>query len=116
MAFQLSNVTLVKISWMCFCSLVEARMVKPLFVLVQFAFEPFRKLPKIIDELPVQVLDAPLDLALVLRVRRMRKMSLNMTLTSSFLPLLLELAAVIGKNVLGKFSSASPTGPSFQPS
>jgi hypothetical protein len=69
-----------------------------------------------IDGLPVQVLDAPLDLALVLRMRRMRKMSLNMTLTASFLPLLLELAAVIGKNVLGKFSSASPTGPSFQPS
>ena len=57
MSFQLSNVTLVKISWMCFCSLVEARMVKPLFALAQFAFEPFRKLPKVIDELAVQVLD-----------------------------------------------------------
>jgi hypothetical protein len=53
---QVSNVTLVKISWMCFYSPVEARMVKPLFVLVQFAFEPFRKLPKVIDELPVEVL------------------------------------------------------------
>jgi hypothetical protein len=30
---ELSNVTLVKISWMCFCSPVEARMVKPLIVL-----------------------------------------------------------------------------------
>jgi hypothetical protein len=71
-----------------------------------------------IDELPVQVLDAPLNLDLVPvpRIRRTRKMSLNMTLTAPFLPLLLELAAVIGKNVLRKFSSASPTGPSFQPS
>jgi hypothetical protein len=32
---------------------------------------------KVIDELPVQVLDAPLDLALVLRVRRKRKMSVD---------------------------------------
>ena len=53
MAFQLSNVTLVKISWTCFYSLAEARMAKSLFVLAQFAFEPFRKLPKVIDELPV---------------------------------------------------------------
>jgi hypothetical protein len=30
---ELSNVTLVKISWMCFYSSVEARMVKPLLVL-----------------------------------------------------------------------------------
>ena len=30
-----------------------------------------------IDELPVEVLDAPLDLALVLRVRRKRKMSVD---------------------------------------
>jgi len=55
-----------------------------------------------IDELPVEVLDASLDLTLVLRMRRMRKMSLNMTLTASFLPLLLELAAVIRKNSLRK--------------
>jgi hypothetical protein len=54
MAFQLSNVTLVKISWACFYFPVEARMVKPLLVLAQFAFEPFRKLPKVIDELPVR--------------------------------------------------------------
>jgi hypothetical protein len=32
---------------------------------------------KVIDELPVEVLDAPLDLALVLRVRRKRKMSVD---------------------------------------
>jgi hypothetical protein len=71
---------------------------------------------KVINKLPVEVLDAPLNLALVLQIRRMRKMSLNTTLTAPFFPLLLELAAVIGKNVLGKFSSASPTEPSFQPS
>jgi hypothetical protein len=61
----------------------------------------------VIDELPVEVLDASLDLALVLRMRRTRKMSLNMTLTASFLPLLLELAAVIGKNSLRSLSSFS---------
>jgi hypothetical protein len=77
-------------------------MVKPHLVLAQFAFEPFKKLPKVIDELPVEVLEASLDLALVLRMRRTRKMSLNMTLTASFLPLLLELAAVIRKNSLKK--------------
>jgi hypothetical protein len=32
---------------------------------------------RVIDELPVQVLDAPLDLALVLRARRKRKMSVD---------------------------------------
>jgi hypothetical protein len=31
----------------------------------------------VIDELPVEVLDAPLNLALVLRVRRKRKMSVD---------------------------------------
>jgi hypothetical protein len=31
----------------------------------------------VIDELPVEVLDAPLDPALVLRVRRKRKMSVD---------------------------------------
>jgi hypothetical protein len=52
-------------------------MVERLFVLTWFAFEPFRKLPKVIDGLPVEVLDAPLDLALVLRARRKRKMSVD---------------------------------------
>ena len=99
---QVSNVTLVKISWMCFYSPVEARMVKPHLVLAQFAFEPFRKLPKVIDELPVEVLEASLDLALVLQIRRTRKMSLNTTLTAPSLPLLLELAAVIRKSSLRK--------------
>jgi hypothetical protein len=31
-------------------------MAKPLLVLAYRAIEPFRKLPKVIDELPVQVL------------------------------------------------------------
>jgi hypothetical protein len=49
----------------------------------------------VINELPVEVLVTPLDLALVLRIRRMHKMSLNMALTAPFFPLLLELATVI---------------------
>jgi hypothetical protein len=53
---------------------------------------------KVTGELPVQFLDVPLDLTPVLRIRRTRKISLNTTLTAPFLPLLLELAAVIGKN------------------
>jgi hypothetical protein len=40
-------------------------MIEPLFVLAQFAFEPLGKLPKVINELQVQVLDPPPDLALV---------------------------------------------------
>jgi hypothetical protein len=55
----------------------------------------------VIDEVPVQVLDPPFDLAPVLRMRRTRKINLNMMFTASFLPLLLELAAIIGKNSLG---------------
>jgi hypothetical protein len=42
-----------------------------------------------IDEPPVEVLDAPLNLAPVPRTRKTRKMSLNMMLTAPFLPLLL---------------------------
>ena len=52
-------------------------MVEPVSVLAWFAFEPFRKLPKVIDEIPVEVLDAPLDLALVLRIKKKRKMSVD---------------------------------------
>jgi hypothetical protein len=52
----------------------------------------------VIDELPVKVLDAPTDPVLVPRIRTMRKISLNTTLTAPFLPLLLELAAVTRKN------------------
>jgi hypothetical protein len=99
---------------MCFYPLVEGRMVKPLFILDQFAFETFGGLPKVIDELLVEVLDASFDLILVLRMRRTRKINLNTALTAPFLRLLLELAVVIGKNSLRKPSSASPTEPSFQ--
>jgi hypothetical protein len=54
------------------------------------------------DELPVEVLDAPLDLALVPRVRRKRKMSVDAGLTAPFLSQLPELAAVIGKKGIRK--------------
>jgi hypothetical protein len=56
----------------------------------------------VINELPVEVLDAQLNLALVLQIRRTRRISLNTTLTAPFLPLLLELAAVTRKNSLRK--------------
>jgi hypothetical protein len=62
--------------------------------------------PRVIDELPVEVLDASLDLTLVLRMRRTRKINLN---TAPFLPLLLELAAVIRKNSLRSLSCSSKT-------
>jgi hypothetical protein len=61
------------------------------------------------DELPVEVLDASLDLTLVLRMRRTRKINLNTTLTAPLLPLLLELAAVIRKNSLRSLSCSSKT-------
>ncbi len=63
----------------CFYASMKTRMIEPLLALAWSAFEAFRKLPKMIDELPVQVLDAPLDLALVLRMRRMRKMRVLLT-------------------------------------
>jgi hypothetical protein len=66
MSCQLSNVTLVKISWMCFYSPVEARMAKPLIALAQCAFSRSGNFLKAIDELPVQVPDAPPDLLFVL--------------------------------------------------
>jgi hypothetical protein len=63
----------------------------------------------VIDELPVEVLDASLDLTLVLRIRRTRKINLNTTLTAPLLPLLLELAAVIRKNSQRSLSCSSKT-------
>ena len=57
-------------------------MVKPVSVLAYFALEPFRKLPQMINELSVQVLNASFHLALVLRIRRMSKMRLNTMLTA----------------------------------
>jgi hypothetical protein len=67
---------------------MKALAVEPLFVLAWFAFEPFRELLKVIDELSAAVLNALLDLALVLRARRKRKMSIDAGLTEPFLPLL----------------------------
>jgi hypothetical protein len=55
-----------------------------------------------INKLAVQILDAPLNLALILRVRRMRKMRFNMMHTAPRLPLLFELAAMIRKYSLRK--------------
>ena len=55
-----------------------------------------------INKLAVQVLNATLNLALVLRIRRMRKMRLNMALAAPALPLLLELAAMVRQNGLRK--------------
>jgi hypothetical protein len=92
-----------------FLRLCKKQVIEPLFVLAQFAFEPFRKLPNVINELPVQVLEAPLNLALVLKIRRTRRISLNTTLTAPFLPLLVELAAVIRKNSLRSLSCSPKT-------
>ena len=75
-------------------------MVEPLPVLLQPAFEPPRKLPEVVDKLPVQVLNAPLHLALVLRIRRMREMGLNAIPPTPLPPLLPELTAMIGQNRL----------------
>ena len=98
MSCQVSNVTLVEVNWECFYASVEARMIKPVSILAYFALEPLRKLAQMINKLTIQVLDAPLNLAFVLRIRRMRKMRFNTVLTTPALPLLLKLAAMIGKN------------------
>ena len=77
-------------------------MVEPFCVFLQSAFEALRELPEMINELSVQVLNASFDLALVLRIRRMRKMSLNTVPTAPVLPLPLELATVVGKDSFWK--------------
>lgn len=77
-------------------------MVEPLFVLAYFAFEPFWKLPEVINELAVEILNAPLNLTFVLWIRGMRKMRFNMMLTAPVLPLLLELSFNM---VLGRLAS-----------
>jgi hypothetical protein len=77
-------------------------MVEPVSILAQFALEPFRKLSQVIDEFAVQVLNTPLHLALVLRIRRMSKMSFNMMLIAPGLPSLFELRSMIRKNSLRK--------------
>jgi hypothetical protein len=66
------------------------------------AFEPSRELAQWINEFSIEVLDAPLNLALVLRIRRMSKLSLDPMLTAPVLPLLLKLAAMIRKYSLRK--------------
>jgi hypothetical protein len=70
-------------------------MVKPVLVFAYLAGEPLRNLKQMINELSVKVLNAPFNLALVLRVRRMSKMRLNTTLTAPALPLLLKLRSMI---------------------
>jgi hypothetical protein len=74
-------------------------MVEPLSALACLPLSHSENFLKVTDELPVEVLDAPLDFPLVLRVRRKRKMSVDAGITAPFLPLLLELAAVIGENL-----------------
>src|SRR4030067_2183708 len=77
-------------------------MVKPVSIVAYFAFEPFRKLPQRIDELSIQVLNAPFNLALVLRIRRMSKMRVNAMLTAPVLPLFFKLRPMIRQNSLRK--------------
>jgi hypothetical protein len=66
-------------------------MIKPVSVFAYLPFEPFRKLSQVINELSVKVLNAPLDFAFVLRIRRMSKMRFNMMPTAPVFPLLLKL-------------------------
>ena len=77
-------------------------MIKPIFVLVYFAFEPLRKFPQMINELSVEVLYASLNFTLVLRIRRMSKMGFNVMLQTPALPLFSELWFMITKNGLRK--------------
>jgi hypothetical protein len=50
-------------------------MIKPVYVLAYSALKPLRELAQMINKLPVQVLDTPLNFAFILRVRWMSKMS-----------------------------------------
>jgi len=52
-------------------------VVEPFSVFPQFPLQPSRELPEMVNELPVQVLNAPLHLALILRIRRVSVMRLN---------------------------------------
>src|SRR3972149_10944203 len=97
---QVSNVTLVERCWESFYASVKARMVEPVPVLAYSAFQPLRELPQVINELAIQVLNATLHLALILRVRRMSKMRFNAMRTAPSFPLLLKLLPKIGKNSL----------------
>src|SRR3989337_3964274 len=77
-------------------------MVKPVSVLVYLTFEPSRELAQWINEFSIEVLNAPFNLALVLRIRRMSKLSLNTMLTAPVFPLLLKLRAMIRQKSLRK--------------
>ncbi len=48
-----------------------------------------------VNEFPVEVLDAPFDLAFVLRVRGIRKMNLDMTAPAPLFPLISGLPSMI---------------------
>jgi hypothetical protein len=77
-------------------------MVKPISVFTYFALKPLRKLPQMNNELSVEILNATLNIALVLRIRRMRKMSLNTTVVAPPFPLHPKLRPTITQNSLGK--------------
>ena len=64
-------------------------MVKPVSVFAYLAVEPFRKLPQMINELSVKVLNTPLNFALILRIRRMSKLSFNAMFTGTSLSIVL---------------------------
>src|SRR3990170_4869549 len=66
-------------------------MIEPFPVILQSAFEPSRKLPKMVNKLSIQVLDAPFNFALVLRIGRMRKMRLSTMPFTPSLPFFFEL-------------------------
>jgi len=55
-----------------------------------------------INELSVKILNAPFNLALVLRIRRMSKICLNTMQTAPSLPLFLKLRSMIRQNSLRK--------------
>jgi hypothetical protein len=72
-------------------------MVEPIPVLVQSPFEPAWKLSEMVNKLVVQVLNTPFNLAFVLRIRWMRKMSFNTVFLAPLFPVFLELRTVIRK-------------------
>ena len=81
---------------------MEPVVIKPILVVYQFVSKPFWKLPKMINELSVQVLNATLNFALILRVRRMSKESLNTMETAPLPPLIPKLWPMIRQNSLRK--------------
>jgi hypothetical protein len=59
---------------------MEMLMIKPVSVLALSALELFWELEQMINKLSVQVLNAPLNFTLFLRIRRISKMSFNIML------------------------------------